>query len=225
MTDRSEQGLVLYGEAYWLSPWGCACWVALREKGLAFTHSVAMMPGVRVLDALRSKIVFARIPALQHGPLLLSTSVPIVEYLEESFPAPRWPAVLPRTAGERAQARHITMATRIELLALRRDRPAWMLFYPCTPAPMGGDARAEADELVDAARRLVAAPPGFLFGEFTIADLDLAFALQRLRRTGEELPDELLAYIDLVWGRASVSEFVSHARPPNPPAEDVNTGR
>lgn len=217
--------LVLHMEAYWLSPWVGACWIALREKGLPFTRSIAMMPGVRVLDALRSQIAFARIPTLQHGELLMSESVPIVEYLEEVFPPPRWPALLPPSAGERARARHVTQATRIEMRALRRERPGWMMFYPSSPAPLGPEARAEAEELVDAGRRLVPAGPGFLFGDFTITDFDLAYALERLRRTGEELPDELAAYVDLVWDRPSVSEYVRHPRPPNPPAEDINTRR
>jgi glutathione S-transferase len=90
---------------------------------------------------------------------------------------------------------------------------------------VGADARAEADELLEAAHRMLPEGGGYLFGDFTITDLDLAFALQRLRLTGEALPGPLTAFADRVWARPSVHEYVAHARPPNPPAEDANTRR
>jgi hypothetical protein len=67
----------------------------------------------------------------------------------------------------------------IELRELRCERPVGMMFYPCTAPPLGAPARAEADELIAATRRLIPEGPGFL----------------------------------------------SHTRPPNPPAEDANTHR
>ena len=66
---------------------------------------------------------------------------------------------------------------------------------------------------------------GFIFDAFTITDVDLAFALQRVRKTGGTLPAEVVEYVDRVWERPSVKEFVLHARPPNPPADDHNTTR
>ncbi len=221
--NATDEPLVLYTEAYWLSPWDSACWVALREKGLPFARSIAILPGSQMVGELRAQAIAARIPALQHGEFWLSESIAIVEYLEDAFPSPRWPAVLPRDARDRARARQLSIWARIGLHALRRDRPAYMIFYPESPPPLAADALVEADELVEATGRLLAGRPGFIFGDFTVSDLDLAFALQRLRRTGHELPADVVSYIDRVWARPSVSEYMQHPRPPHPPAEDVNT--
>src|SRR5262249_9128635 len=117
--------LVLYTEGYWLSPWDSACWVALREKGLHFSRSMAILPGGRIHEELKAEVPLARIPSLQHGDFWLSESVAIIEYLEEMFPPPRWRPLLPRDPRDRARARHISLLTRIELAALRRERPAW----------------------------------------------------------------------------------------------------
>ncbi len=217
--------LLLFTEAYWLSPWDLACHVALREKGLPFSRSVASLPGTRVLEPLRDRSVIARTPTLQHGDVWIGDSTAIVEYLEDVFPPPEWAAVLPRSPRDRARARQISLWSRNELRALRRERPAFMMFYPSTPAPLGKEARAEADELVETAARLLAGEPEFLFDRFAVCDADLAFALQRLRRTGEPLSEELVRYADRVFARPSVAEYVNHPRPPNLPPEDPNTRR
>ena len=73
--------------------------------------------------------------------------------------------------------------------------------------------------------RLHAEGREWMFGDFSITDLDLAFALQRLRRTGHDLGPGLSGFIDRVWERPSVREYVAHPRPPNRPTEDVNTRR
>jgi glutathione S-transferase len=219
--------LVLYTEPYWISPWDAACWVTLREKGLPFARSVAIMPGSTLLAELRAHTVAARVPALQHGDFWLSESQAIIEYLDEVFPPPRWPTVLPRDPRTRARARHVSTVTRLELQALRRERPAHLIFYPAARPlpPLAPDARTEADDLVEAAARLLPRGADFLFGDFTVTDLDLAFALQRLLATGHELPGELAAFVRRVRARPSVAEYMDHPRPPNPPAEDRNTRR
>jgi glutathione S-transferase len=106
----------------------------------------------------------------------------------------------------------------------------WLSSWDCScwvtpPPPLGAKARAEVDELLAAAGRLLEGRTRFLFGDFTVADVDLAFALQRLRATGHDLDAALAAYADRVWNRPSVHEYVSHPRPPHVPPEDRNTRR
>src|SRR5262249_60198993 len=118
-----EGPFVLYTEAYWLSPWDCACWVALREKRLDFSRSVAILPGGAILEELRAHTLLTRIPVLQHGQQFLPGSVAIIEYLEEAFPPPRWPALLPAAVADRATARHVPPLPRVRPRAPPRRQP------------------------------------------------------------------------------------------------------
>ena len=52
-----------------------------------------------------------------------------------------------------------------------------------------------------------------LFGAFTVADADLALMLQRLIKSGDDVPSHLRDYADAQWARPSVAEYVTHARP------------
>jgi glutathione S-transferase len=210
--------LVLYMSAHWDSPWDCSSWVALREKQVPFATSIAILrEGQGVLPALKEAIVAARIPALQHGEFWLSESVAIVEYLEEVFPPPRYPPLLPADPRHRARARQLMLYLRTDCEALRRDRPAWTMFYPAEHAPLAPDAQRTAEELVDTTERLVHRHAPFVCKDFSIADVDLAFALMRLIRSGYDVPPSVREYADRIWSRPSVREFVTHTRPPNPP--------
>ena len=213
-----EEPIVLYTEAFWQSPWDCSCWVALREKGVPFGRSVASLQRSGISAQLAAQVLAPRVPALQHGSFFLDESQAIVEYLDEVFPAPRFPRLLPRDPRDRARARQIMLFARTALTDMRRERPAWMIFYDASPLPLSHDAVLDADELITAASRLLVGRDGaFAFGGFSIADVDLAFSLQRLRKTGTVLPPEVTAYVDRVWTRPSVKEFVDHPRPPHPP--------
>src|SRR5579871_2836698 len=53
-----------------------------------------------------------------------------------------------------------------------------------------------------------------MFGTWCIADTDLAMRLQRLARTGFDLPARVRACADAEWARPSVRAFVDHPRPP-----------
>jgi glutathione S-transferase len=55
--------------------------------------------------AHKEKSVTARVPGLVHGEFWLAELLAIVEYLEETFPPPEWPRLLPADAQRRARAR------------------------------------------------------------------------------------------------------------------------
>jgi glutathione S-transferase len=213
--------IVLYMEAFWTSPWDLACYVALREKGLPFGTSTGFLSkGVGVLGELRAHTLAARVPALQHGDFWLSESLAIVEYLEDIFPPPAYPSLLPADPQQRARARQFSILARVEILELRDERPARMIFYPQTAKdlkPLGPAASRQADEIVEATLRLLEAGGPFLFGDFAIVDADVAFVLNRLTRTGHPVPEAVRVYAERVWAHPSVHEFVAHTRPPNPP--------
>lgn len=215
-----NEPLTLYVEAFWLSPWTCTAFAALREKGLPFQTGIAMLRhGVGAKDALRDKTLTGTAPVLQHGTMFLAESLAIIEYLEDTFAPPEWPHILPGDRRDRARARQLLSWFRIGLLALRTERPTERIFYPpAERAPLSDAARRDADDLLHVAERLGAGPHGHLFADgFSVADVDMAFALQRLITGGFAVPDALLAYANAVWTRPSVHEYVAHARPPNPP--------
>ena len=212
--------LVLYVEAFWLSPFTASVFVCLREKGLDFHTSIAVTrPGVGAVDPIMSRSLTGTAPVLQHGNFWLAESLAIIEYLEEVFPPPQWPGLLPGHVEERARARQVLSWLRTGQEVLRRERPIEHVLYPraVTPAPLSPAGQRCADELIRIAGRLGASASGHIHDDLGILDVELAFALMRLLGSGAELPESLAAYVRAVWARPSVREFVEHPRPPHPP--------
>jgi len=214
--------IALYMEAFWQSPWDCTCFVALREKGLQFQTSIAMIrEGVGAIDALRARTITGRSPVLQHGQFWVAESIAIIEYLEDAFPAPGWPRLFSADLRQRARARQVLSWLRTTIEPLREERPSALIFYPQKEVlpPMTPRAQRCADRLLEVAVRLGVDANGRAFDEFGIVDLDLAFALMRLVRSGDPVPAPVVAYAEAVWARPSVREFVEHPRPPNAPRD------
>ncbi|HUQ05408.1 MAG TPA: glutathione transferase [Kofleriaceae bacterium] len=215
--------LVLYLDAFWSNPWDAAPYVALREKGVPFSTAIAMV-GERsgVTPAIRFQAYTGLEPALQHGDFWLAESMAIIEYVEDIFPPPDWPRLFPENVRARARARQLMSWIRMELLPIREARPSILLFYKPEQLedamkPFDPLATRLAADLVAVVERLGASPEGALFGEWCIADVDVAFALMRLIRGGYAVPPSVAAYAEAVWRRPSVREYVEHARPPHPP--------
>ena len=209
--------VTLYIDAYWANTWDCAPYVALREKGVTFSTVVAIVNG-GLSAPVKIQAITGLEPALQHGAFWLAESLAIVEYLEEAFPPPAWPRLWPADLQQRARARQIASWTRMELNELRRERSSSFVFYPRVEhPPLGPVAAAQAAKLCEVVTRLGPSPEGALFGTWCIADVDVAFALMRLVRSGYDVPAEVRRYAEAVWQRPSVREYAEHARPPHAP--------
>ena len=102
-------------------------------------------------------------------------------------------------------------------MAIREERSAEYVFYAhdrLKPfAPLSPAGKRAADKLLTAADRLVPAGGGALFGAWCIADTDLAMMLQRLVKTGYDVPTKIRAYANAQWERPAVEEFRAHERP------------
>ena len=84
--------LRLYGEHLWISPYVFSSFVALREKGVAFeVIPLKLNEGEQQRPAFRDQSLTAKVPTLEHEGFWLAESSAIVDYLEETFPAPRYP--------------------------------------------------------------------------------------------------------------------------------------
>jgi glutathione S-transferase len=74
--------------------------------------------------------------------------------------------------------------------------------------------RRAADKLVRVGEALAGDGREHLFGDWSIADADLACMLHRLILNAHDVPASLRAYAERQWRRPSVRAYVEHARQP-----------
>lgn len=104
-------------------------------------------------------------PRLTHGTFALNGSLPILEYLAESFPFPGHPRLFPADLRERAICRELMMALR--------------------------GSQADRDAAIERAGRLQTRE--VLFAERSIVDFELAIEVNRRAAAGEPVPNALLS--------------------------------
>ena len=207
--------MILYVDRFWISPYVFSCFVALREKGIAFeAKEVGLDRGDQKTDDYRARSITGRVPSLTDGDFSLAESQAIIEYLEDVKPEP---ALLPRDVKARARARQLLAWIRSDLDALRAERPTSTMFYDHTSVPLSAAGEAAAKKLVDVASRVIPDGVAQLFGAWSIADADLAFMLHRLILNGHDVPAKVRDFAEYQWSRPSVADFVRRARPPYVP--------
>lgn len=207
----NHRPLTLYVDAHFTSPYAMSAFVTLREKGLEFELlTLNLDTAENQTEAFAHLSLTGRVPTLVQGEFALSESSAITEYLEEVFPqVPVYPAE-PR---QRARARQVQAWLRSDLLPIRQERSTLVVFYGQAMPPLSAPAEAAARKLIDAAQVLLAGNPPYLFGEWSIADVDLAVMLNRLILNGDSVPAELVDYARRQWQRPSVQAWVNLPRP------------
>jgi len=210
--------VVLYADAFWISPYVFTCYVALREKEVPFdVRPVALQTKEQRLPSYQSRTLTGRVPAIDHGDFTMAESNAIVDYLEEAFPPPAHPAVYPTDLRQRARARQLLGWIRTDLMPIREERSTHTMFYARATAPLSAAGRDALDRLVFVAEELVTEGKPTLFDTFSIADADLAFMLHRLLLNGDPVPPKLATYARAVWTRPSIREFIERERIPYVP--------
>ena len=203
--------LGLYVDSTFASPYAMSVFVTLVEKKLDFDlRTVDLEGGEQRLPAYRDLALTGRVPALVHGDLVLGESSAIIDYLEEAFPAPGHRAVLPADMQKRARARQVQAWLRSDLPALRTDRNTGVIFFAPVPTPLSAAGQADAERLIHIAERLVDGEN--LFGQWCIADTELALMLNRLVRNDDPVPRRLADYAARQWQRASVQQWMAQPR-------------
>jgi glutathione S-transferase len=201
--------LTLYSDRFWISPWVFSCYVTIEEKGVPFDLvEVALDKKETQRPDYKRDSITAKVPAIDHDGFWISESAAIVEYLEEAFPSPR---ALPADAKARTRARQLMSFLRTDFFTLRKERSTNFMFYGNPPA-LTPEGEADMYRLYDAATAFLAGGATSLFGEWSVADSELAFYLQRLGMTGHELPAALRPFVAAQWSRPSVQSYVNHAR-------------
>jgi glutathione S-transferase len=203
----------LYADSLFTSPYALSVFVALTEKGLPFSvKTVDLGSGEQRQAAFADRALTARVPALVEGDFVLTESSAITEYLDESFPPPEYIALYPQDRRQRALARQLQAWVRSDLAPVRVERDTETVFFKKPCAPLSETAQAAAAKLVHVAERLVQGPQ-HLFGDWSIADTDLAIMLSRLVRNGDAVPAKLRDYVDFQWQRPSVQAWLARHQP------------
>jgi glutathione S-transferase len=198
--------LTLYIDSNYVSPYAMWAFVALKEKRLPYALKTVDLAAKQHRETGYEHLTLTgKVPALVHGDFALAESSAIIEYLEDVFPSP---PVLPADAKQRARARQLQAWLRSDLAALREERPTTVIFRAPTDKPLSEAGRAAADRLVRVAASLLGEGAGQLFGDWCIADTELALTLNRLVANGDAVPENLKRYVLAQWARPSVQAWL-----------------
>jgi glutathione S-transferase len=204
--------MLLYVDADFASPYALVAYVSLLEKGLTFeTEAVDLAARAHHRPDFSRTSITRRIPTLVHDSFALSESSAICEYIDETFPGTR---LYPTDPCDRARARQVQAWLRSDLIPIREERPTLVVFCGAKRPALSATARVAADMLFSGALTLLEGRTDNLFGDWSIADVDLAMMLQRLIVLGDPVPPRLVDYATLQWRRPTLQQWVQRARPP-----------
>src|SRR5262245_18456711 len=196
-------------------------WLALVHKEVAFEERTVALLQDKDRTRRRKVSPTGKLPVLHHGAVVVPDSLAIIEYLEETFPSPRHPALWPADREARAHASWLAAAMHSGFMKLREGMSFNTCFLPRRPRA-GNEALEEAAEMLalfeDALARPGAGP--FLFGAYGAVDAVFAPAIVRL--TAYEVPvtgtPKAAAYMRAVLAHEPVRRWLDAARA-LPPAE------
>ena len=174
---------VLYVGEKNISSWSMRAWVAIKHKGVPFEEGALPIQHDRDRTARRKLSPTGRVPVLHHKGIVIPDSLAIVEYLEETWPAPQHPALWPRDPARRAHARWLSAAMHSGYMKMREGMSFNTVFLPQRPAAPP-EAFADATEMLRLLEAALAAKPQgdgpYLFGAFSAADAMYAPAVMRV---------------------------------------------
>jgi glutathione S-transferase len=203
--------MLLYVDSNFASPYAMVAFVGLLEKGLTFdVKPLELFANAHREAGFASTSITRRIPTLVHGEFALSESSAICEYAEETFAGTR---LYPTDLRDRARARQVQAWVRSDLMPIREERPTWVVFCGAKKPALSVEANEAAQKLFAAALQLLEGRTDYLFGDWSIADVDLAMMLQRLVAHGDQVPQQLVNYANHQWRRPTVQQWINHRRP------------
>ncbi|VVP72080.1 Glutathione S-transferase YfcF [Pseudomonas fluorescens] len=203
--------LKLYVGADFISAFAMSAFVALREKQLSFEFvAVDLKARENYQETYRDLSLTCKIPTLVHEGFALSESSAIAEYLDELSPGHT--KLFPQDIRQRARARQLQAWLRSDLLVVRKERPFDRVYFAKPLNPLSDEAKAAVERLFFVADRLLEEGAEHLFGDWSIADTDLAIMLNRLLAQGDPVPARLADYVRRQWDRDSVRAWMDIAR-------------
>ncbi len=202
--------ITLWSDADFFSPYVMSVFVALQEKSLPFTlKTVNLDSGEHLQPVWKGYSATRRVPLLEVDNFSLSESSAITEYLDERFAPPEWERLYPHDLQKRARARQVQAWLRSDLMPIREERSTDVVFGGAKKPALSAAGQTSAAKLFATAGALLAHGGQNLFGEWCIADADLALMLNRLVLNGDEVPEALADYATFQWQRASVQRYAA----------------
>jgi glutathione S-transferase len=210
------EALVLYIGEKNVSSWSMRAFLALEIKKLPYEERTILLREDKDRRQRRALSPTGKVPVLRHGALVIPDSLAIIEYLEETFPPPKHPALWPEDRADRAHARWLSAAMHSGFTRIREGMSFNLCFLPQPPAPPA-EALQEAAELLgiweETLGKKKAAGP-FLIGGFGAVDAMFAPAIVRL--TSFKVPSaatpKAAAYMKAVLSHPAVDRWMSQAR-------------
>lgn len=205
--------MILYGNTPLTSPYVFSVFVALEEKGLPFDFRLlSLQAGEHLEPQYRTRSLTNRVPTLTHEDFSISESSAITEYLEDSFPPPRYARLYPKDLRERARVRMVQALIRSDFMPIREERSTETVFQGAAAKPLSPAAQSAMARLYRVAGELVSGEASTIASAFSIADADLSMMLQRLLANGDPMPEPLAAYTRAVWQRPSIRKWCTLTR-------------
>lgn len=205
----SSNAFTLYVDSQYSSPYAMSVFVALTEKGQTFDLKKLDLSSQENRSEAYAKVLpTRRVPTLVHGDFQLGESSAIAEYLDELLPAPGHQRLYPADLRARATARQVQAWLRSDLMPIRQERSTATVFVKPATEPLSDAARKASSALFEAVERLLPVGSANLFGDWSVADTDLAMMLMRLVASGDPIPQRLADYARAQWQRPSVQQWV-----------------
>ena len=206
----SQPVITLWSDADFFSPYVMSVYVALQEKSLPFSlKTIDLDRGEHLQAGWTGYTATRRVPLLEVDDFALSESSAITEYLDERFAPPEWERLYPHDLQKRARARQIQAWLRSDLVPIREERSTAVVFGGVKMPALSEAGKRSAEKLFATATTLLAHGGQNLFGEWSIADADLALMLNRLVLNGDEVPEALADYATFQWQRASIQRYAA----------------
>jgi len=208
-----NEKIILYVDSEFLSPYAMSVFVALTEKNIPFhIEKVDLSQNENLLPAYAKLSLTSRVPTLIHGTFQLSESSAITEFIDEEYQAPGYSRLYPKERRSKGVARQIQAWLRSDLLSLRQERSTEVVFVRKCSTTLTEAGTRDAKKLIEVASSLVQRDSLTIFGDWCLADTDLALMLSRLVFNGDDVPARLIDYVSKQWSRPSVQLWVNQER-------------
>ena len=212
----SEKPVLYIGEKN-VSSWSMRAWVALTWKGVPFEERTILLTQDKTRVERRKVSPTGKLPALHHGGLVIPDSLAIIEYLEEAFPPPSYPALWPADRALRARARWLAASMHSGFMKVRDGMSFNLCFLPQVPEA-SPEAMAEAQEVLGLWEAALTRPERrggpYLCGAFCAADVMFATMAARLSSFGVPASDYPHAreYLSAVLAAPPVKAWMDEAK-------------